>query len=831
MGVLTSLFKRASSDFFFEGNADTPTVILVDIDPSFQRLQDVFVSLNVSVLTLSLSELFPKSGVYNNGLTSVRSKLYERLMDFNSHTFRLVVSTDIETRVREVVDVANRLSIKTYLLNFESVDEGKQHYRNFREGYDYPIVDIALFLDPELANEVIGRKKGISEIQPVCQKDKPSNNHSAYNSYIATGSNHVVFIEEVPKDYVNWIASYSKNLQYKIFARQDILKKDERDKLKDSISFVAPGSRYEKIKRSSNAVFHKVEDGFVFSTHASSKSLENLDDYLLCLLDLNTRKLAKDNSIDGYTLDKTILLRELKKEYTKKEYKTLVLNVKRGDNLFGSLKHYPKMLGCQNHIIYRGDKVEGDVFASFGLPSEKDQQALLALASKDGVVRPYYNIENGFLSFTGIALIGAAASHSILLDEKSLYFNGVDGSSVEDNILFGKKPAQKDIDAAKDLISRITTNNLSKYNHAPIGLPSLPGSNDKKVLIVDQRYADKSIGYASADESTFQKMLLDACKENPDADIIIKVHPDALTGLVKGHFDRGSENLPNVYLYGEDINPLCLLRSVDSVYAVSSQMGFEALMMGLPLKLYGQAIYGGWGLTDDRCEFQRRGGEKRSLEELFYWLYMHNTPYVGPISEEVVGIDEFIDQLMVSRGETSPGLKPLNVGDGEFVFNSITSKYSLIKAGKIGLGTLLNLLREVSNPAIHQQIIMDLDEQSLLPEKNPLLDLLLSYYKQEIAFEEYKNTLFEYSRLNDLSKFIVVFSYQFESQDLEKLIKIICSKSTSESLINRVLYWGFGHFSKIGVDTNNLSTLLNETNSISEESKKEYMSLYGSVEA
>ena len=128
--------------------------------------------------------------------------------------------------------------------------------------------------------------------------------------------------------------------------------------------------------------------------------------------------------------------------FNKKEYETLILNLKRGDNLFGSLNWYVKLLGCDNHILYRGEEVVGSVYASFGLPENKVQDVLKGYAAKNNA--KYFNIENGFLAFTGIALLDSARSHSLLLDEKSMYFDGISGSSIEDEILFSPDLTQEE---------------------------------------------------------------------------------------------------------------------------------------------------------------------------------------------------------------------------------------------------------------------------------------------------------------------------------------------------------------------------------------------------
>ena len=91
-----------------------------------------------------------------------------------------------------------------------------------------------------------------------------------------------------------------------------------------------------------------------------------------------------------------------------------------------------------------------------------------------------------------------------------------------------------------------------------------------------------SISYGWANEDTFKNMLEVAIKENYNADIIIKTHPDALVkNSERAKCYYSSEDIKeNVYLMAEEINPISLLEIVDKVYDCTSQLGFEALMMG-----------------------------------------------------------------------------------------------------------------------------------------------------------------------------------------------------------------------------------------------------------
>ena len=214
----------------------------------------------------------------------------------------------------------------------------------------------------------------------------------------------------------------------------------------------------------------------------------------------------------------------------------------------------------------------------------------------------------------------------------------------------------KQIERAKYLIDKIIKNKISKYNHQPIYKPEI-GKNKNKVLVIDQSYGDMSISYGWANEDTFKNMLEVAIKENYNADIIIKTHPDALvknSERAKCYYSLDDleryEKRENIHLMSEEINPISLLEIVDKVYVCTSQLGFEALMMGKEVHVFGMPFYAGYGLTIDYQKCERRTN-LRTLEEIFYITYINYSYYVNPEKEERCEIEDAIDYLIKLRRE------------------------------------------------------------------------------------------------------------------------------------------------------------------------------------
>ena len=244
---------------------------------------------------------------------------------------------------------------------------------------------------------------------------------------------------------------------------------------------------------------------------------------------------------------------------------------------------------------------------------------------------PLLRMEDGFLRSLDLGARGAAPL-SLVVDTTGMYYDATGPSDLE-NVLRGtgwESPAV--LAEGRELLDFVLEHNLSKYNHAPDADPALlPDRGRPRVLVLDQTAGDLSVTLGMADASTFAAMLECALSEHPGADIYVKTHPDVLAGKKKGFLTHAAR--AGVTLLAEDVNPLTLLRQTDEVYTVSSQMGFEALLLGKTVHCFGMPFYAGWGLTRDRQTCPRRT-RRRTVEEVFAAAYVRYARYVHPATGE-----------------------------------------------------------------------------------------------------------------------------------------------------------------------------------------------------
>lgn len=217
--------------------------------------------------------------------------------------------------------------------------------------------------------------------------------------------------------------------------------------------------------------------------------------------------------------------------------------------------------------------------------------AAAAYAQRIGM--PYFALEDGFLR--SIEPGDGATVLSISVDPVGVYYDARRPSRLEQLVVRGLDAAE--LARAGALAAQWRAARVSKYNHARELAPPVPGPF---VLVVDQTFGDASITYGLADASSFTRMLEAALDEHPALPVVLKVHPDVIAGRKRAHFGALTPGqAARVTLLASDSHPPALLEAAQAVYVVTSQMGFEALLWGKPVRCFGMPFYAGWGLTDD----------------------------------------------------------------------------------------------------------------------------------------------------------------------------------------------------------------------------------------
>lgn len=255
-------------------------------------------------------------------------------------------------------------------------------------------------------------------------------------------------------------------------------------------------------------------------------------------------------------------------------------------------------------------------------------------------------LEDGFIRSVGLGVDGARA-FSIVEDDIGIYYDATRPSRLEE-ILANFEFSDEILQEARWCMDFITTHNISKYNNAPDITQELIEKYElnkgKNILIIAQTSGDASLEYGLANQFSTLDMINAAINENPNSNILLKIHPDALSGKKKS--DINIENLPSqIKIISENINPISLLKHIDKVYTKSSGMGFEALMCGCKCICFGMPFYAGWGLSDDRVKAPSRRNRKLSIEQLFAGAYLLYAKYTDPYSGAPTTLKRVLPQI------------------------------------------------------------------------------------------------------------------------------------------------------------------------------------------
>lgn len=73
-----------------------------------------------------------------------------------------------------------------------------------------------------------------------------------------------------------------------------------------------------------------------------------------------------------------------------------------------------------------------------------------------------------------------------------------------------------------NIIEKLVSNKITKYNHQPIFKSLIGRPERKKVLVIEQAYTDGFIYGAGVNDKIFVLMFKHEAIENPDTDIIVK---------------------------------------------------------------------------------------------------------------------------------------------------------------------------------------------------------------------------------------------------------------------------------------------------------------------
>ncbi|WP_298236460.1 capsular polysaccharide biosynthesis protein [uncultured Azohydromonas sp.] len=259
--------------------------------------------------------------------------------------------------------------------------------------------------------------------------------------------------------------------------------------------------------------------------------------------------------------------------------------------------------------------------------------------------RPLLRVEDGFLRSLGLG--ADEPPLSVVVDDLGIYYDAARPSRLEQ--LAQRVHSAAELERAAALARQWRQARVSKYNHARESAPPVDGPF---VLVVDQTAGDASIRHGQADAGSFARMLEAALREHPQRPVLLKVHPDVAAGRKQGHFPSLTPaQAARVTVLADAAHPCALLEACAAVYTVTSQLGFEALLWGKPVRCFGMPFYAGWGLTRDElpAPARRAAAPPRTLEDLVHAALIEYPRYIDPDTGRRCEVERLLEWMALQR--------------------------------------------------------------------------------------------------------------------------------------------------------------------------------------
>lgn len=283
--------------------------------------------------------------------------------------------------------------------------------------------------------------------------------------------------------------------------------------------------------------------------------------------------------------------------------------------------------------------------------------------------RVLHRVEDGFLRSRGLGA-DLVPPLSLVRDDLGIYYDPTRESRLDRLIAEAAALEPARLIRAERLADRLVALGLTKYNLGGAA-PDLGAPRGREVVLVPgQVEDDASIRLGAGEVRTNAGLLKAARKLHPDAWIVYKPHPDVLAGLRSGDVPAELlDTLADTVL--RDVDPAALLPMVDRVVTMTSALGFEALLRGVPVTTLGAPFYAGWGLTRDLGPVPAHRRARPNLAALAHAALIAYPRYHDPVTGLPCPPEVALDRLASGDGlRAKPALRALAKLQGWFAGQS-----------------------------------------------------------------------------------------------------------------------------------------------------------------
>ncbi|HEY0214352.1 MAG TPA: capsular polysaccharide biosynthesis protein [Paenirhodobacter sp.] len=296
-----------------------------------------------------------------------------------------------------------------------------------------------------------------------------------------------------------------------------------------------------------------------------------------------------------------------------------------------------QILSAAGWSLHAGLPDAGDRVVTWGRSPYASRGQAIARWRGVGVVR----VEDAFLRSVHPGRSPRGGSPlGLFIDPVGVHYDAAAPSMLEQMLASADLDDPALLARATQGIARLQALDLSKYNDFDDRLPPPPPGY---VLVIDQTRGDAAIRHGGANADSFRHMLAAARRDHPQARIVIRAHPETRAGLRPGHFGPQDTDARTLFC-DAPISPWRLLQGADAVYAVTSQLGYEAILAGHRPVLFGQPFYAGWGCSQDQAPCPRRD-RILTAAQLFAVSHLLAPTWFDPCRKRLCSFEQAVDQL------------------------------------------------------------------------------------------------------------------------------------------------------------------------------------------
>jgi len=269
-------------------------------------------------------------------------------------------------------------------------------------------------------------------------------------------------------------------------------------------------------------------------------------------------------------------------------------------------------------------------------------------------------MEDGFVRSVGLGS-DLIRPLSLVLDERGIYFDPGQESDLE-HLLNTRAFDDGDRSRARAVRAFIVEHGITKYNIEPRARADWPHGGRIVVLVPGQVEDDASIRFGCEGVRTNLDLLHAARAAHPNAFIVYKPHPDVTSGNRKGSvaLRAAAEVADHIET---QLSVVSCIDACEVVHTMTSLTGFDALLRGKRVVVYGRPFYAGWGLTEDVLPVPRRH-RRLALDELVAGALLHYPLYWDWELKGYTTCEAVLRRIVERRDalEASGGLAKLRVG-------------------------------------------------------------------------------------------------------------------------------------------------------------------------